>query len=356
MIELKAGSLLDADAEALVNTVNCVGVMGKGIALQFKQAFPDNFQQYAKACRAKNVKLGQMFVVDTHQLVNPKYIINFPTKNHWKGKSRLEDIRRGMQDLVKEIKVRGIRSVAVPPLGCGNGGLEWSDVAPIITGALTSIPDVHVFLFEPHGAPDADSMPVATDKPRMTPTRALLIKLLEAYLRPGYRLTLSEIQKLAYFLQTAGEPLRLEFVKHRYGPYAEKLNHVLQRIEGHYIRGYGDRSGHAGITLLPKATDIAEEYLWNDPDVVKRLDKVHRLIEGFESPYGLELLASVHWVAKENPEIASDLSKITDRVYAWSKRKQQLFKTRHIDKAWHRLQDEGWLIQPTQNSNGTHKG
>src|SRR5262245_32012831 len=138
MIELKAGSLLDADAEALVNTVNCVGVMGKGIALQFKQAFPEHFRQYAKACRAKGVKLSRMFIVDTNQLGNPKYIINFPTKNHWKGKSHIEDIRIGMQDLVREIKLRRIRSIAIPPLGCGNGGLEWSEVSPIITSALTS--------------------------------------------------------------------------------------------------------------------------------------------------------------------------------------------------------------------------
>lgn len=353
MIELKASNLLDAEAEALVNTVNCVGVMGKGIALQFKQAFPHNFREYAKACRANKITLGEMFVVETHRLVNPKYIINFPTKYHWRDKSRIENIRNGMDALIDEIKARDIRSIAIPPLGCGNGGLAWSEVAPIIKGAFHDMPTIQVLLFEPHGAPRASTMPVATKTPSITPTRALLIKLLESYLQPGYSLTLAEVQKLAYFLQTAGEPLKLDFTKHRYGPYAEKLNYVLQHIEGHYIRGYGDRSKRAEITLLPGATEIAEKQLEDNTQVIGRLNKITRLIEGFESPYGMELLASVHWVAQADPEIALDVSKITDSVHQWSKRKHKLFKEGHIRKAWQRLKNEGWL-STTTHEHTTH--
>ena len=128
MIRFKTGNILAEDAEALVNTVNCVGVMGRGIALQFKNAFPDNFKAYVAACRSGAVRPGRMFVFETGTLTNPRYIINFPTKRHWRGNSRLEDIKAGLTDLTRQIRERGIRSIAIPPLGSGLGGLEWDVV------------------------------------------------------------------------------------------------------------------------------------------------------------------------------------------------------------------------------------
>jgi O-acetyl-ADP-ribose deacetylase (regulator of RNase III) len=160
MIEIMKGNLVEADAEALVNTVNCVGYMGKGIALQFKKAFPENFSSYERACRAKKVRPGKMFVFETASLVNPKYIINFPTKAHWRDKSRYEYIEEGLEAIVKEICRRRIASVAVPPLGCGLGGLDWSVVREMIEKALSDIPDVRVLLFEPVGTPDPKQIPV----------------------------------------------------------------------------------------------------------------------------------------------------------------------------------------------------
>src|SRR5213594_4867327 len=127
MIEYKTGDILAEHAEALVNTVNCVGFMGRGIALQFKKAWPENFKAYAAACRRHEVQPGRMFVFETGLLTNPRFIINFPTKRHWRGKSRIEDIESGLGALVKEIRSRGIRSVALPPLGSGLGGLNWAD-------------------------------------------------------------------------------------------------------------------------------------------------------------------------------------------------------------------------------------
>jgi O-acetyl-ADP-ribose deacetylase (regulator of RNase III) len=251
VIKLQKGDLLKADVEALVNTVNCVGVMGKGIALQFKQAFPENFVEYEKACKNDQIRLGRVHVFPTGRLLNPKYIINFPTKGHWRAKSRLSDIKSGLDSLVDVISRLNIRSIALPPLGCGYGGLSWSEVEPLIEEKMGALQDVTVLLFGPHGAPKPDEMRVGTKRPNMTRGRALLIKLLDLYGKQGYRHSLLEVQKLAYFLQEAGEPLRLAFVKHHYGPYAEKLNHVLQRMEGHFIRGYGDRSGGAQIYLLP---------------------------------------------------------------------------------------------------------
>src|SRR5258708_28155490 len=154
MIEYRTGDIFQVDAEALVNTVNCVGIMGRGIALQFKNVYPENFKAYEAACRRGEVQPGRMFVFETRQLTNPKYIINFPTKRHWRGKSRMEDIDAGLRALVSEIEKRRIRSIAVPPLGCGLGGLNWSEVRPKIVNALEKLPDVRVVLFEPSGAPE----------------------------------------------------------------------------------------------------------------------------------------------------------------------------------------------------------
>lgn len=149
MLEIKQGKLLQEDAEALINAVNCVGVMGKGIALQFKQAFPENFQQYKKACDAKGVQPGRMFTVTTDKLFNPKYIINFPTKRHWRSQSKIEDIQTGLKALVVEVQQLGITSIAIPALGCGNGGLDWVEVKPLIESACAELPEVRVMIFEP---------------------------------------------------------------------------------------------------------------------------------------------------------------------------------------------------------------
>lgn len=344
MIKLAEGNLLEADAEALVNTVNCVGFMGKGIALQFKQAFPENFDAYQKACRAEEVQPGRMFVFETGMMTNPRYIINFPTKRHWKGKSRLEDIASGLKALVAEVRRLGIRSIAVPPLGCGLGGLAWDTVRPMIEQAFANLPEVEVLLFAPKGTPEAKSMPVRTDPPGMTVARALLIKLMEQYAAMAYRLTLLEIQKLAYFLQEAGEPLRLKYEAGHYGPYAANLNKVLERIEGHFTRGYGDsQKPDVEIDLLPGAVEKADAFLAAHPPSLQRLSRVAEVIEGFETPYGMELLSSVHWVAHhgENPAKTADAA--VEAVRAWNERKRKMFKTEHLRVAWDRLNECRWL-------------
>lgn len=344
MIEFKQGNLLEENTEAIVNTVNCVGIMGKGIALQFKQAFPENFRQYKKACDVSSVQPGQMFTVSTGNLFNPRYIINFPTKRHWKGKSKIEDVQAGLKALIVEVQQLGIGSIAIPPLGCGNGGLEWAQVKPLIIEAFAELPDVQVVVFEPLGAPVADQMQVATPKPKITRARALFIRLLELYGIPGYRLTKLEIQKLAYFLQVAGEPLRLRYVKHQYGPYADNLNHVLQAVEGHFIRGYGDRSSNAQIYVLPEGREAAHTCLEQEPEANERLERVSCLITGFETPYGMEMLATVHWVAQENHQAARNAEVAVALVHEWSERKRKIFKEGHIRKAWQRLHEQNWLI------------
>jgi len=344
MIETTKGNLLNADAEALVNTVNCIGYMGKGIALQFKQAFPENFKAYEKVCKAHELQPGRMFVFPTGLLQNPKYIINFPTKRHWKGNAKIEDIKAGLAALIQEVRILRIHSIAVPPLGCGLGGLDWNKVQPMIETAFAEVPEVRVLLFAPAGAPDAKTMPVRTAKPKMTIGRAMVIKLMAQYGELAYRLTLLEIQKLGYFLQESGEKLRLQYVRHIYGPYAANLNKVLEAMEGHYTRGYGDsQKPDVEIELLPQAIGEADQFLIGHEASLKRLDRVGELIEGFETPYGMELISSVHWVAKHQEPAAEDAAAAVRAVHTWNDRKRVMFKAEHIRIAWRQLHDQGWL-------------
>ena len=177
MITYKTGDLLTEDIEAVVNTVNCVGIMGRGIALQFKNVFPENFKAYEAACKRELVQPGKMFIFETGELTNPKYIINFPTKRHWRGKSRMEDIESGLVALASEIRDRRISSIAIPPLGSGLGGLNWTDVRARIEKALGNIADLQIVVFEPDRG-NADARPNhSKDLPEMTPGRAALIGL-----------------------------------------------------------------------------------------------------------------------------------------------------------------------------------
>lgn len=341
MIEFRTGDILRVDTEALVNTVNCVGIMGRGIALQFKNAFPENFKAYEIACKREEVQPGRMFVFETGTLTSPKFIINFPTKRHWRGKSRMEDIESGLKALVEEIRARGIRSIAIPPLGSGLGGLNWANVRPRIVEALSDLPDLQVIMFEPN---DASVATKSREVPSMTAGRAALVVLMHRYLGGLMDpfVTLLEVHKLMYFMQEAGEPLRLKYAKAPYGPYAENLRHVLRAVEGHLVAGYAD-GGDAPdkqIELVPGAVRDAEAFLTEKSDTVTRFDRVGKLVEGFETPFGLELLATVHWVASR--ESATSAEDAAAKVYAWDDRKKR-FSPRQIGIAFETLQAKGWL-------------
>jgi O-acetyl-ADP-ribose deacetylase (regulator of RNase III) len=344
MIEYRTGDILQTDAEALVNTVNCVGVMGRGIALQFKENYPENFKVYEAACDRGELQPGRMLVFETHQITNPKYIINFPTKRHWRGKSRMEDIEAGLQALADEIRKRRIRSIAIPPLGSGLGGLDWGEVRPRIEAALRSLDDVQVILFEPRG----DSIqPVAAKPhsvPSMTPGRAALVILIHRYL--GGLLdpfvTLLEVHKLMYFMQEAGQPLHLRYTKAPYGPYAENLRHVLHAVEGYFVSGYADGGDapNKQLELVPGAIDNAESFLREDAKTLAHFNRVADLVAGFETPFGMELLSTVHWVARR--EGAETLDEVVAHTYSWSERKKR-FSPRQIAVAFDVLRSKGWL-------------
>ena len=351
MITEARGNILDADVEALVNTVNTVGVMGKGIALQFKRAFPDMFKDYASAAKRGDVEIGRMHVWPVQKLDGPRLIINFPTKRHWRGGSRLADIEAGLDDLVAVVVKEEVQSIAIPPLGCGHGGLDWSQVEPLIRAKLEPIDGLDVRLFPPEGAPAAANMRSAGPAPAMTAGRAALIKLLGSYSRLALAgATPIEIQKLMYFLQAAGEDLNLRYGRNFYGPYADNLRAVLRDVEGHYLEGFGDGSQRVQvaepIALLAGAEEAAEAEIAAHPDTGDRIDLVMNLVAGYESAYSLELLATVHWVLREQPDAADDPERIAELVRAWSDRKQRLFTEPHVRTAWETLRDQGWLAEP----------
>jgi O-acetyl-ADP-ribose deacetylase (regulator of RNase III)/uncharacterized protein YwgA len=352
MIELRRGDILKQDAEALVTTVNCVGVMGRGIALQFRKAFPENFKAYRNACAHGEIRPGRMFVVDLNRMMNPRLIINFPTKRHWKGMSRIDDIQAGLKDLLKVLRKYRVRSVAMPPLGCGLGGLDWNEVRPLIEKALSVLPNLHVSLFEPTGAPPPKRRVNRTATPRMTAGRAALLGLIHQYLGGlmDVSVSLLELHKLMYFLQEAGEPLRLRYAKGVYGPYAQNLRHVLSLMEGHFTRGFGEGEDAPDkqIELVGDAARQGEAFLADHPTTRRRLDRVSELIAGFETPFGMELLATVHWAALK--EGAESLDQAVKMTYAWNERKS-MFTPKQIRTAWQALANGGWL-EDQRNSKG----
>ncbi|MGL5866135.1 MAG: type II toxin-antitoxin system antitoxin DNA ADP-ribosyl glycohydrolase DarG [Dermatophilaceae bacterium] len=347
MIIERQGNLLEADVDVLVNTVNTVGIMGKGIALQFRRAYPQMFADYQRAAKRGEIRLGSMHVWETGQLDGPRFVVNFPTKGHWRSGSRLSDIERGLDDLVRVLGELDVASVAVPPLGCGHGGLAWGDVEPLIRSKLAAL-DLRVELFGPGGAPAARDMVDGSVKKPLTRGRAALVELIGRYspLAEGST-SLVETQKLMYFLQEVGEPLKLRYIAHTYGPYADNLRPVLQTVEGHYLSGYGDGSARVmeaePLSVLPGARDAATAVLDAHPDTRGRIDQVMSLVDGFESAYSLELLATTHWVATRHCADDPSVECVIREVQDWSPRKGRMFGDRHIAIALDALRERGWL-------------
>jgi len=350
-IHIRHGDLLQVPAEALVNTVNCVGVMGKGIALQFERTFPEIARPYKEACQAGSLRPGGLLVVElqpTLERALPLAIVNFATKDHWRGNSKIEWIEDGLARLVEETRRRGWRSIAVPPLGCGNGGLKWSEVCPLIEAAFEALPEVVVSLHPPEGAPEAEAMARAAKAPKLTRNAALYIRMLARYSVVDLEFSQLELQKLAYFFQEAGEPLRLRFAAQRFGPAAREIYPMLRRWEGHWTIGFGDGSGglREPIMLRPEVVDVAETYLQfhPDPSGEKHVGRVLRLIEGLDTAAGLELLATVHWVARHNRLAVVDWEIAAQSVHSWNDHKRRDFPKRWVKTVWQRLHDEGWMI------------
>lgn len=335
-----SGNLLTQQVDALVNTVNTQGVMGKGIALQFKKAWPAMFDAYRRACARGEVREGTMHVWETGATIGPRFIINFPTKRHWRSPSRMEDIELGLVDLARVIRQEGITSIAVPPLGCGNGGLEWSDVEPRIRSRLAEVAhNTNVVLFPPHRTPVPEHQPVPGDVPNLTPTRAALLSLMQTY----QELTLDppnfiEIQKLTYFLQNSGERLHLVFEPHLYGPYANDLRKSLRDMEGYFIVGFGDGSTPVTrcepVKVRKEILPQLDATLASNPATKAHLEATLRAVDGYESQFGLELLASVHWIMTHDSAARQSLDITYEAIRRWSNRKARLFSFDYVQLAY----------------------
>jgi O-acetyl-ADP-ribose deacetylase (regulator of RNase III) len=348
MIKYTQGNLLEARAEALVNTVNTVGVMGKGIALMFKERFAENFRLYAAACKAKDVRTGKMFVTEVNELDGPRWIVNFPTKQHWRGNSKMEWITEGLHDLRRFLIENNVKSIAIPPLGTGNGGLNWVEVRPRIEALLAGL-DTEILVFEP--SRNYQNVAKRTGVEKLTPARALIAELVRRYWVLGMECSLLEIQKLAWFLerniQRAGlTSLDLCFVAHKYGPYADRLRHLLEGLDGSYLHSdkrIGDADPLDVIWFDDGRKSFVQTYLMNEaPEYVPALEATAAMIDGFESPFGMELLATVDWLlTKEGVE--PTVPAVREGLRHWgggsdaASRKDRLFDGRALEIALKRL-------------------
>jgi O-acetyl-ADP-ribose deacetylase (regulator of RNase III) len=352
MLTFTQGNLLTANVEALVNTVNTVGIMGKGIALMFKEHFPENFKIYEAACKRGEVRIGRMLVTERQDMYGPpKWIINFPTKEHWRSPSQIEWIEEGLKDLVRVIRENNIKSVAIPPLGSGNGGLIWRDVRPKIEAALHALPDVEIVVYEPTSM--YQNVAKRTGVEKLTPARALIAELVRRYWVLGIECTILEIQKLGYFLERNIEefqlknPLDLKFTANKFGPYSRRLNHLLNALDGSYLqcdKRLADATTLDVIRFDEKKRDRVAAYLNSGEAKVymPALDATEEVIDGFQSPLGMELLATVDWLLQQKgtqPNIAA----VREALSTWpggqesADRKLKLFDDRLLGLALHRL-------------------
>lgn len=351
MITFRQGNLLEAPVDALVNTVNTVGVMGKGIALMFKEAFPENFRAYEQACKRQEVNVGRMFTTENAALQGPRWLINFPTKKHWRQPSKLDWIVEGLNDLRGVIEEKKIQSIAMPPLGCGNGGLDWNDVRPEIERALGSIPSVEIVVFEPTAK--YQNVAKTTGVTKLTPARALVAEMVRRYWVLGIECTYLEVQKLCWFLERTilrmgiEDPLDLRFSADKYGPYSERLRHLLNGLDGSYLhcdRRLSDAGPSDTIWFDEERRAFLGLYL-KQPEqrqLLEVLDLTAKLIDGFESPLGMELLATVDWLI-ERERCEATLEGVRSGLGRWpagaaaAERKARLFNDRLLGLALDRL-------------------
>lgn len=351
MMRFTKGNLLEADVEAVVNTVNTAGVMGKGIALMFKERYPDIFKEYAAACRQDEVQVGSMFVTETNELTGPRWVIHFPTKKHWRAPTKLEWVEEGLRDLRDVIVRNEIRSIALPPLGCGNGGLEWSVVRGIVERTLSELDDVEIVVYEPTSKYQNLSKKKGVEK--LTPARALIAEMVRRYSILGFECSILEIQKLAWFLERVinrknlDNPLDLKFSADRYGPFANRLTHLLDALDGSYLhcdKRLADASPSDTIRFNDAKRPMIEAYLLSSEGApyAQAISETDRLIDGFQTPLGLEALATVDWLLSEK-NVEPTVPGIRAALDHWpggkgaAQRKQRVFSDRLIRAATDRL-------------------
>lgn len=335
MITFVKGDLLNDSAQALVNTVNTVGVMGKGIALQFKEMFPDNYTIYRQACKNKLFNIGQLIITECMLLGEKKLIVNFPTKTTWRKPSEYEYIEKGLAELKRQIQLRDISSIAIPPLGSHNGGLDWGRVKQMIIDCLGDI-DCDVRLYEPS---DAIIERMKAERVKLTPARAMLLDVLCDVVAYEEFISLFTAEKAVYFLQRfgAGKEFNINFVPGYYGPYSGgKIAHVMYYLNGSYIKGMAGMQSKPFeyLWLMDDTAECVSSYL-NRPENVRYKDIANRtkeFLRGFYDYFSLELLSTVDYILNEDQhaDIRSmlrpeKLEAINNNIAHWNKRKEQKF-------------------------------
>ena len=317
---------MDSAAEALVNTVNTDGIMGKGIALQFKNMFPDNFKIYAKACKNKEIGIGKLLTTEEESLLGgKKIIINFPTKTSWRKRAEYTYIEEGLKDLVKIIQERKIKSIAIPPLGAGNGGLNWNKVKLILEKYLTGL-DCEIHIYEPSAVIQEV---LKKERVKLTPARAMLLAVLYDLVRNGEFVSEFTAEKIAYFLQRFGakDIFKLEYQPNFYGPYSGKVKHVLYYRNGSYIMGYSskDKKPFEELGLVQDAEVDVNGFL-NKPENIEYksiVEKTKNFLTGLYSTFGLELLSTIDFIIADKK--VNTVEDITSQLQQWSNRKKTLF-------------------------------
>ena len=337
MIYFTKGDLLESKAQALVNTVNTVGVMGKGIALQFKEHFPQNYELYRSACKSNHVKIGEMFTTVEHTLNGSKIIINFPTKTTWRRPSEYPYIEMGLKSLHEEIINRNIKSIAIPPLGSHNGGLDWSIIKTMMISALSDL-DCDVIIYEPS---DKIIEKLKRERIKLTPASSMLLDVLCDMVAYGEFISVFAAEKIVYFLQRFGadDIYQIKFIKYYYGPYSKgRIGHALYHLNGSYIKGMGGMEAKPfdQIWLLPDTMKTIEEYMADEKNKEFKViaDKTKGFLRGYYSAYSLELLATVDFILNDDLHLhnwkSMDYSAVLDivnnAIQNWSKRKSDLFR------------------------------
>jgi O-acetyl-ADP-ribose deacetylase (regulator of RNase III) len=341
MINYVTGNILDSEAQAIVNTVNTVGVMGKGIALQFKKAYPNNYKTYSIACKNEEVIVGKMFVTtDSNISSGEKLIINFPTKQHWRKPSEYIYIEDGLNDLVNVIKLNQIKSIAIPPLGAGNGGLKWEKVKKIIEEKLSHL-DIEIFVFEPSSQIIEK---LKRERVKLTDARALLLFVLYDLVKNGEFVSEFSSEKVSYFLQRFGAKkyFKLQFTPNFYGPYSGKVRFVLNALNGSYIMGYSDmdKKPFEPLTIVADGFNDVKNHIENKPELAIIAKNTTNFLNGFYSDFALELLSSIDFIA--STEKSFDKQIISDKLNDWSDRKQSMFyNPKYIDISVRHLQSAG---------------
>ncbi|WP_217605539.1 macro domain-containing protein [Chitinophaga sp. GbtcB8] len=349
MIQYITGNLLNSDASALVNTVNTVGVMGKGLALQFREAFPVNYKKYVDACKAQQLNIGTLLIVQDHnEFLGEKTIINFPTKKHWRQSSKYEYIEAGLTALVEAIQDNDIQSIALPPLGCGNGGLDWQIVKPLIENRLSTLNST-IYIYEPNKAIKELLQQEQSPKKEimLNPVRAQFLYLMFYYENLGEHNSLFSANKLAYFLQLAGEKMQMDFIPHLFGPYSSKIADVLYALNGKYLKGFEQKQAKAfePLFLNHERKEEVENYVQTQltSEQKDRLKQLLQLIDGFQSELSLEVLASVAYILCRNP--AYTPAAVFQEIQQWNERKSELIRKEHVDIAYNHLKAHRNLLR-----------